>query len=258
MSKVGKCHICGQVKELTREHVPPQSVFNKQTKKVYGGEELIGREKLPWDFSDLKGEQHQGGVAYNRLCESCNNNTGLWYVPAYKEFCEQFVTLAKKLTKPTTAVSVTLHGVYPLRVIKEVLSMLATVNNKDFLDALPNIRELILDKSKQGLDKIRFMVGMYVNTGGTAKYVGYSVMIVGETIQPISEISSYPFGFVLLEDPTLTDGYLDITDFLNDFTFADCIDLKLVMPVRETNTVFPGDYRTKSQVLEQRNSNRND
>lgn len=85
----GVCKLCGELKPLTFEHVPPKHAFNSFPVMYYSFDEAIkimagadGRK--PWDFEGLKGKKHQAGSGAYYLCRSCNSNTGSWY-DRYKE-----------------------------------------------------------------------------------------------------------------------------------------------------------------------------
>ena len=39
----GICHICGEYKKLTYEHIPPEAAFNSQRRKMSTVKELMAR-----------------------------------------------------------------------------------------------------------------------------------------------------------------------------------------------------------------------
>ena len=68
----GICHICGQEKELTFEHIPPKKANNNSRAKAIVGDELVqhiaGNDK-PWDFSNCKYKDLQKGMGlYKSIC----------------------------------------------------------------------------------------------------------------------------------------------------------------------------------------------
>lgn len=69
------CHLCGKEAELSYEHIPPQSSFNKLKAKTYTMEQMMGRDALPWDISELRYKQNQRGAGKYSLCKKCNNET---------------------------------------------------------------------------------------------------------------------------------------------------------------------------------------
>lgn len=41
----GICHICGEYKKLTYEHIPPEAAFNSQRRKMSTVKELMENKK---------------------------------------------------------------------------------------------------------------------------------------------------------------------------------------------------------------------
>lgn len=84
------CRICGEYRELTFEHVPPETVFNKGTVRNISLdvviEDTMKKDKLPWEINYGKGKIQQRGGGGFYLCGDCNSCTGQWYVPGYSKF----------------------------------------------------------------------------------------------------------------------------------------------------------------------------
>ena len=67
----GYCALCLEYKDkLTFEHIPPRSSGNNSRAKIYKGQELIGSNKLPWDFSEMHYENAQQGAGKYSLCKN--------------------------------------------------------------------------------------------------------------------------------------------------------------------------------------------
>jgi len=258
-NKVGKCHLCGEIGKLSLEHVPPQKAFNSAKNKLFGGEQLIGRDSLPWDFENLKAEHHQNGIGGNTLCVKCNSDTGGWYAKSYIDFVQKgYDELAKNRPTINASAVINFRDVYPLRVTKQILVMFMSINNEDFLDKQSELQNLLISKTANGIDTNKYALGIYVNASKLAKYVGLSCIMIGGKATIISEFSSIPFGFVLLFDPLHQEDlkrYCIITDLMNKFKYDDKTDLELTLPVYDSNIVIPGDYRTKDQILIDREKN---
>ena len=62
----GKCALCGKLKELTFEHIPPNKAFNFTPAKPISGDSLLkaatDNNRLPWDHSGLKYLNQQQGM----------------------------------------------------------------------------------------------------------------------------------------------------------------------------------------------------
>jgi len=249
--KTGKCHLCGKVKKLSLEHVPPRAAFNEWQKKLYTGEQLIAKPGLPWDFSALSGEHHQNGIGWNTLCEKCNSNSGGWYVKAYVDFaCKTYKQLEDSPPTISLPYVYKIYGVYPLRVAKAVLIMFLSTNSAGFLDKNKKLRDLLLEKTLTGIDPKKYGIGMYINASKLSKYIGVCAILKGNEVEAVSEISLLPFGFVLRLDPKNMDGFVDITGWL-DYQYDDKVDLEITIPVYDSNTVLPLDFRSKDEVLKQ-------
>ena len=67
----GKCRICGEIGELTFEHVPPHAAFNNKSVKILEGMDAISKALV----SDKSGRIQQKGMGAYTLCGKCNNNT---------------------------------------------------------------------------------------------------------------------------------------------------------------------------------------
>ena len=73
----GICRICGENKELTFEHVPPETVFNKGAVRNVTLDAVIKdtvkENKLPWEINYGKGKIQQRGRGGFYLCGDCNS-----------------------------------------------------------------------------------------------------------------------------------------------------------------------------------------
>src|SRR5437879_297149 len=79
------CHVCGREESLTREHVPPQSAFNSNTR-------LWERLTKPQGARDTAYTVVIGGGFWVRtLCRNCNNRVCSPYAAAYVEFARHLV-----------------------------------------------------------------------------------------------------------------------------------------------------------------------
>lgn len=250
--KNGICHLCGENNKLSLEHVPPQKAFNNYKTKIYGGTQLIGRKGKPWDFSDLKGESHQNGIGWNTLCSKCNNDTGSWYGSNYIDFCvKSFQELEKAKPMLNQAVTIKIKDFYPLRVAKQILVMFCSINSPGVITGKDNLKELLLNKETYGVDIKKYALGIYVNASNLGKYIGLAGLLNLENGEStyLSELSTIPFGYIFQLGQFKQNVYCDISGFLN-FDYNDKFpELEITLPVYDSNTPFPGDYRSRGQVI---------
>lgn len=248
--KTGVCHVCGETKKLTLEHIPPKSVFNDSNAKLYDIVSMAqNEEKKPWEFSG-KYKQHQGGFGKYTLCEQCNNNIGAWYVVDYAKFISKLHCQVNGILLCQNGVVVmNVSDVYPLRIFKAILAMFCSVNHNRF-SAFSNIKKLLLNKDEKGFDASRSL-SMYVYGGGEVmRQIGQSVIIRSDsTSRRVSEIGWYPFGYIFDWDKSNNEDF-DITDFAK-YGYDEKVDIRLELIARELNAPMPVDFRSKQEIIEQ-------
>lgn len=264
--KPGICHICGLSGPLTYEHVPPEKAFNNRRVFTIAGSELlkaIGLDQFPWDIvknKRIKKIQKQNGIGFYTLCGKCNNNTGGWYGGGFVDFVEQgYLHINErggysKIRNETTE-SIQFTNVYPLRFIKEIVTMFFSINSPNFAYTHPDLRQFVLNKESR-LNSKEYAIYIALMKGSIVRYIGTAGIL---EIKPqsnitriVSEISTSPFGFVLEIDPKPDKilGESNIIGLARDYGFNDRTDIHLKMPVLESNTEYPLDFRTKQKVFE--------
>lgn len=262
-SKEGKCRICGKIGTLTYEHVPPKKAFNSNKAFIHMGEEILKQDTsgFPWELPKSKGKQLQRGIGGYTLCEKCNNDTGANYGNAFVDFIYKgYRETHNKKYINNSWVTITLDEIYPLRIIKQIMSMFFSINNPDLSDAHEELREFILSKEKRGVSEKDFGFYLYILQGIILKRLGIIVIgnIYCNPFKPrvVSELSTPPFGLVLEFQPKDKSGFCDITFFANEFDFDQKATIKLKIPVYGSNSWFPLDYRSRKQIMEEYIRNR--
>jgi len=254
----GKCCLCGHEGLISFEHVPPQAAFNKSNVLRYRGLEYLkaNQDSLPWEVHGVRGEIQQGGAGEYTLCERCNNTTGSWYADSYVHFVE---CAMQSIENPIVFrnegreyVDVLFCDVHPLQVIKQILTMFASVIGPAFSEANPELSRFVLDKEQTGLDSRYIGIYCYAWQGTIQRRTGVtaSMSMAGGSVRHriLAEFSTIPFGFVLEFKPKGGSGLWDITDFANLFSYDSVSTFTWPVPIRENNTMFPGDFRTRDQV----------
>ncbi len=170
------------------------------------------------------------------LCDSCNNNTGSWYVPELIRWAQMGVGGLRELPpseredrdpKPKMAV-VRFPRVHPLRFIKQAVTMLLTANGPGRLR--DELAPFVLDKTRTGLPS-RYSVYLAMVRGSRMRRIGLSSRLSLESGKAafLTEIAYPPFAYLLTIDtpePILRLG--NITKFA-DYSYDDLCDVELPM-----------------------------
>lgn len=262
-TKRGICAICGKETELTFEHIPPKSTFNSRPAKPITSEEFLRadqEDKVPWDTEGLRYINLQKGMGGYYLCSDCNNNTGSWYGKDYADFAK---SLGYKIQTPDVTVGNTylfeVDGIYPLRILKQAISMICSINQhrREGNDTrIAELAEFVYEKEKTQLDTKKVQVLMYATKSEMIKYNPLSAIIFGDKYAIISEMMAYPLGFTVnfTPDTHLSIG-TDITSFSN-YGYDEKVKGRMTIPVVETNIEFPYDFRSKEEIIKNREENK--
>ncbi len=262
----GICRICGTHGKLSFEHVPPESAFNNH--RVVGKHifELINKD--PDDYFDGKGHISQRGAGAYTLCEKCNPDTGAWYGDAFANFARQSLDILKHVNgQPSFYYP---FHIYPLRVIKQIITMFFSVNNHQFRRSHPDLVKFALNKNERYLSPdIRILV--YFTLGPHARFAGgtsistieidpneVSVDTMDNALSQYqrdyskslysSEIAFPPLGYVLSFGLEPLDSKLTDISFFAKYPYDDWTSIQLKLPVYPVHTWYPGDYRSKKEI----------
>ena len=244
--KIGVCHICRNLGDLSFEHVPPRAAFNDRRVVKVRFEQAIslGPDEI------VKGPIQQGGVGAHTLCPRCNNLTGRWYAHRFVDWCYQTMNiLIRSNGKPSL---VYLNYLFPLAILKQIATMFFSVNEDTFAKVNPELVRFVLNKEAKYLPpKFRFFI--YYNTAGTFRYspiVARGNFYSSEKPLLMSEISYPPFGYLMTVDAEPPDKRLfEITHF-SEYDYNEFKVMTLRLPTLPTYTYLPGDYRTKKEIVQ--------
>ncbi len=246
----GNCSICGNHAKLTYEHVPPESAFNDRPVLVAEFEAVINQ--VPGERPS-KYQVRQRGSGNYTLCDSCNTKTGDWYAKHYAYWCYQAMELIlKSRGRPTLLYP---YKIFPLAVFKQIMTMFCSINGPGFADRHPELVDFLLCKERMYLDP-KYSVFAYLNVEGTslrrAGLTGIGDVLNTGRFNLISEISHPPFGFVLALAGGAPDNRLVDIGFFARYAYEELATIHMKLPVLATHLWIPGDYRTISEIVEQR------
>lgn len=239
MSKniIGICHICGQTKELSQEHIPPKSSGNCSTVKFYTSNEFLADDILSGEKSlaDKKYTQSQGGLKLQTLCKSCNNVTGANYVSAYSDFANGVRNGLSKINQDKCLNNyLQFNGkLKPLNFLKEVLAMFCSILPLETV-ADYKFGHYVLDKDLQEYENKEFDLYMYLSTTHRGSYRFSPPSVIGNFITEkqliCSELSAPPLGFVLSLSPKTSLSLQSIKNF-NQFKLNEEVECSFTLPL---------------------------
>jgi hypothetical protein len=240
----GQCHICGNIGALSFEHVPPQSAFNDRPIIRVAMENVV-RDGLD---AEPAGRPDQWGAGAFTLCRKCNSDTGGWYGRAFAEWCHDGYAILMR-TGGSAGFLIDTLDTYPLRVLKQIVTMFFSVNGPDFASDYPDLVQFVLDKEHKYLHP-RFRIAAYFNPIGGMRRTPLSRMVnvFSGRSSYFSEIAHFPIGYVLTVDSEVWDDRLfDITHF-SRHDYAERRWVTRSLPVLATHLPWPGDYRPEAHI----------
>ncbi len=246
MATIGTCHLCGEQKLLTYEHLPAKSSFNRDSVDVFGFDSWIGRAA---DGSMTGGVTMPEGAGAHTLCYECNSPlTGNHYVGELKRWTAAAMSIAaKELSHGAdgNAIHLRMTGVYPSRILKQIVAMLASVNSASMLEHHKPLREFVLNPHSRALpSRYQFYVFMAHPKSTIARYAGLSIRLASGTWcgTLITDLVWPPFGYVMTIDeqqPWLSIG--NVSSFA-DYDYDQAVDVDLRMPILITEEPYPGEF----------------
>jgi hypothetical protein len=218
---------------------------------------------MPWECDDIPYSNQQRGRGGYTLCPECNQYTGLNYARDFVEASRQAVNgdYARHIMGGKGA-EIDLIGLHPLRFVKQLLAMFASINGPGLFDKNTDFRRLVMDKEAVGLDPSKYALYIYYLKGGLGRVTGISAIlnmsIQGGQTHCVSELSTSPFGFILEFNPNRDNhpNYgAEITSMFNDYDYHAKTNIGLKIPVFEQNTPFPCDFRSKEEIISDSKAN---
>lgn len=249
---MGKCCICGKIKEMTYEHVPPKATFNSKPIKMYNGIDILASSKSSAQgLEGFKYVNQQRGAGDYTLCASCNNFIGDKYNPEYKNFINDIGEIIKcadnenefnidGVTKPIDLMAI----------FKQIMAMFCSISLTCANDK--NLTDFILDEKSTDFDSKKYKVYLY----GVHKKSKWG-RIVGDTIRiaengnsvVVSEISFFPIGLVLeINESGKSHGFeiqgTDINVFAK-YDYGDKNSIEINIPVHIVSSEVVCQFKEK-------------
>lgn len=134
--------------------------------------------------------------------------------------------------------------------------MFFSVNNPDFAEMNQELVRFVLDPERKFINPEKYRIFVYLNPEGRwARLCGFQGMlnISTKAIYIFSEINFPPFGYVMTIDnyPPPDSRLYNITYF-SRYDYDELVDVYLKLPLLPAYSWLPGDYRTKNEIIQQR------
>ncbi|HCZ28743.1 TPA: hypothetical protein DHU97_03305 [Candidatus Saccharibacteria bacterium] len=216
--------------------------------------DALTAETVPWDFRGREFQNAQRGTGGYYLCSDCNSRTGRETVPAYLEMIRQtraqnVIPLELQWARGASW-QVSLHEIEPNAIARQVILMIACMNNHTFVRS-KNLLTILLDKHYRPK---KFEHGLYVFINAGALSVSYPAIVLGGLHGKMSVVTgvftgTYSFQMEL-DQRTNPHGYADISNWITDFAHGETASIDLHIPILETNVGLPGAHQSRAEILQ--------
>jgi hypothetical protein len=243
--KHGQCRICGEHRQLSFEHVPPEAAFNNAPAVAYHLDEYL---RTRGDWESMRGRKSQRGVGAHTLCIPCNSKTGGWYGGEYVEWAKRGLQILDHVPPGTPPFQMTATGRYPLRFIKQIVTMMFSVNSLGFAEANPELVTFVLDKERSHLPP-KYQVYLTVVGGPRTRSSGITGILDLDQhhTELVTEVGFPPFASLLLIGQERRADLGRITHFF-DCGYNEKREVTVRLQRGELATPYPNDYRTRERV----------
>ncbi len=261
----GRCRLCGQEADLTKEHIPPKSSGNKLRHTKLTFDDWI-RDHLEAN-SKSKHTIEQGGIFGYTLCGKCNSLTGKLYGTEYKLWVERARGLIDantiaQLDKTLGPFGDNLSfgnnedgGVRSGAFVRQVLSGMCSLSGSwDLAEKYPVLRRIILEQSTEKLP-IGLELGMFIYFGPNVRIHGPQLKVDGKTgiWRWCQEIAFPPFAFFMVIASNSKEPGLGL--LIDNLTEVSPQEKQIFTGIVEMGfgwTPYPGDYRSKTAIVASR------
>jgi len=144
----------------------------------------------------------------------------------------------------------------PLPILKQMITMFFSVNSHPLRKGHEQLVRFVLNKEQKFLEpKYRFFT-FYTKTR-QFRFWGMTGRLNTFTGKKCtySEIVFPPFGYVMSFGSGPPDPRLSEITHFSRYSYSDCVEMELGIPVLPTHLAYPGDYRTKHEIESDRESN---
>tara|TARA_B110000114_G_C14953396_1_gene341258 strand:+ start:64 stop:828 length:765 start_codon:yes stop_codon:yes gene_type:complete len=246
-TKIGKCKLCLETKELNFEHIPPRSAFNKETKYYIVDQTEYYKKAKEYTFENLKpkSRKEQGGIGQYSFCIDCSGFLGSKYVRTYKKFAEIAMSIIQSNDKNARAFEFDISDINLLKFLKQITAIFIATNQHSFTESYPELLKFVEDENLTELPK-KYRFYMYLNNEGQNRNGNIHFTNHHGTV---CEFTFSPFGFVLsIDNPIRLMPLTEITNFKHYEKTKTLEKLPIILNKYPTYYPFPMDFRTEKEL----------
>lgn len=201
-----RCNICGQVSDLTWDHVPPKFCFNSEKVKYNSILEINGE-------SPQQSQISQNGIKYRSICSRCNNDLlGSNYDKEYKKLVDLLYKLY--ITPGEIGQYVEIQGINVNKIARAIIGHFLAARNEYMDGKVENeLREYFLNTNLKPPKEFKLFYYVYIyNTimiirDVAPKKFGKMEYAIPEGL--ISCMNAFPIAFILAHK---CDNEVDLYD----------------------------------------------
>ncbi len=245
--KKGLCRICDEDKELSFEHIPPQSAFNDKSVLLHSLNYIsdpsyqIAR-KTPT-------RRHPRGLGEHSICIKCNNLTGDWYARAYVEWARQGMSYLDRIEK-TVSISLPFY-IQPLNVLKQLVTMGLAMSTGASNTNYDELRRFVLNVRERNISPEYLFYVYLTNKKSTPRYMAETIQLdifTGTMDFVLAEVALPPIGFVILNSipdrkSSVTPENMCSINHFSKYEYNVWTTVYLNIPIHRIWSPTPLDYR---------------
>jgi len=244
---IGICKLCKETKDLSFEHFPPSSAYNKNTKYFSISHDEYFKNSDAKSLLEFKpkGRKFQGGLGDYCLCEDCNGFLGSAYVREYKKWASLGRSLINENDGNFKSCSFIASEINFLKILKQIIAIFICNNKPSFTHIYPDLIEFVRDEKSTDLPS-RFRIYTYLNNEGQIRNGNICYTNLYGTV---CDFTFRPFGYVLsIDNEVHFDNLLEISG-LKDITDFNKTIIEMTLNKYPTHLPFvPMDYRSKEEI----------
>lgn len=253
-----RCALCGEVRPLTFEHLPPKSTGNEGPGIGYSGDHWIhalGRHTAP-----LLGDGFADGSGKVALCHDCNGSTAKWYMAEFNRWRDaSALTLSALAPAPVRDRQAYLERLVlvideadPLAFIKQSIGMILTTCGPDLGDSAPELRQFVLDPQARGLPS-GFRLYLTLCSGPLIRWSGVAGRVDLNGPEPrtavLSELAFDPIALLLSINTDWDCLPIGEITHLSETPRGRRDRVEITVDAGFSHLPYPGDYRSGAMIL---------